>query len=69
MENHISEIKKALSKYDVDLSNEHIHKYLDDIQLSQQYFPLPEQRALMIKLLNEWESRRQEKIITVTAEA
>ena len=69
MENHISDIKQALVKYDLDLNTDQIHKYIDDIQLSQQYFPLNEQRALIIKLLNEWESRREEKIITATAEA
>lgn len=62
-------IRQALGKYDVDLPPEQIQKYIDDIQLAQQYFPVSEQRALIIKLLIEWESRREEKIITITSEA
>ena len=69
MKSYIDEIQQALTKYNVRLSQEQIHKFLDDIQLAQQYFPVSEQRALIIKLLTEWESRRQEKIITVTSEA
>ena len=63
------EIQLALTKYDLQLTQEEIHKYLDDIQLSQQYFPMSEQRALIIKLLTKWESRREEKIISETSEA
>ena len=69
MKSYIVEIQQALKKYNLSLSEDDLHRYLDDIHISQQYFPLTEQRALIVKLLNEWESRRKEKIITETAEA
>ena len=69
MRSLLVDIEQALGKYGVDLSPEQIQKYVDDIQLAQQYFPISEQRTLIIKLLIEWESRRDEKIITITSEA
>jgi hypothetical protein len=69
MKSHVVEIQQALTKYDLSISQEEVCKFLDDLHLAQQYFPLIEQRALMIKLLSEWESRRDEKIIEVTSEA
>jgi len=69
MKSHLTQIQQALKKYDLQLTQEEIHKFIDDIQISQQFFPLGEQRALMIKLLKEWESRKDEKIITITSEA
>ena len=69
MKSQLTEIQQALTKYNLQLTQEDIHKFIDDIQLAQQYFPNSEQRALIIKLLKEWESRRDEKILTVTSEA
>ena len=69
MKSFLKEVQQALTKYNINLSSEDIDKYLGDIQLAQQYFPITEQRALIIKLLNDWESRREEKIITETSEA
>ena len=69
MKSHLTEIKQALTKYNIRLSEENIQKFVDTIQLSQQYFPKSEQHALIIKLLTEWETRKNEKIIATTSEA
>jgi len=69
MKSYLSEIQQALTKYNLRLSEEKVHKFLDDIQLAQQHFPMSEQRALIIKLLTDWESRKEKKIITATSEA
>jgi|GEM_PF-361649 len=69
MKSHLSKIKQALTKYNIRLSEENIQKFVDTIELSQQYFPKSEQHALIIKLLTEWETRKNEKIIATTSEA
>jgi len=69
MKSYLSEIQQALTKYDLRLSQEKVHKYIDDIQLAQQHFPMSEQRALIIKLLDDWESCKDKKVIVVTSEA
>jgi len=69
MKSHINDIQQALTKYDLELSQDQINRFLDDIQLAQQYFPIGEQRALIIKLFTDWESCRDKKIIVTTSEA
>ncbi|MBN2414399.1 hypothetical protein JXO52_01080 [bacterium] len=70
MKKDIEAIQAILSaSYEIDLGDETIHGYLTDIRNAQKYFPLQHQQALFIKLLNDWESRQNEKIITATAEA
>lgn len=69
MKSHLNDIQQALTKYDLELSRDQINKFLDDIKVSQQYFPIGEQRALIIKLLTDWESSRDKKINVVTSEA
>ena len=69
MSEEISKIQQALIKYDLKLSPEEIQKFLGDIQAAQQYFPLSEQRALIIRLLYEWDMKKTEKIITLNSEA
>ncbi len=69
MNEEISKIQQALVKYDLKLSPGKVQKFLEDIQQAQQYFPLSEQRALIIRLLYEWDSRKAEKIITLNSEA
>ena len=65
----ILDIKHALTKYDLHLSGNQVNQYLDAIQTAQQYFPVCEQRALIIKLLCNWEASKNQKIIVVTSEA
>ncbi len=69
MKSDFLEIEQALPKYDLDLSTQKIHNLLNEIKKAQQYFPLGEQRALIIKLLCDWQKHKDEKIITVTSEA
>jgi len=70
MVNEFESIKIILSKaYELDLSDEKIHKYLKEINGAQQNFPIYQQQSLFIKLLTEWESRKNKKIIIATAEA
>ncbi len=69
MESFINEIQQALKKYDLDLDEKEIKEYIHHIEHAQQYFPLSEQRALIIKLLNEWENRKDKKVINTTSEA
>lgn len=69
MEEKLNEIQQALTNYyDLHLSSKQLQKVLRNIQDAQQYFPTSTQQALIIKLLNEWELRHDEKIITLTSE-
>ena len=69
MKSDLTKIKQALQKYDLKLTKKKIDNLLTIIENAQQYFPLSEQNALIIKLLCEWQTRKNEKIITVTSEA
>ena len=69
MKDQLLEIQKALTKYDLRVSIKDIKQYLEEIQTAQQYFPIAEQRALLIKLLKDWESRKDQKIFSATKEA
>ena len=68
MKKSLSEIQQALKKYELDIPSQTIQQFLEDIQDAQKHFPLSEQRALIIKLISEWDSKK-EKIITITSEA
>lgn len=69
MKGDLSEIQDALTKYNLLLNTHDIKHYQDSIWVAQQYFPIAEQHALIIKLLKDWESLPEQKIITVTSEA
>ena len=55
--------------YGLDLDAAAITDYLDTIRNGQQFFPADQQQALLIKLLFDWESRQDKKIIIATSEA
>jgi len=63
------DIQHAITKYDLHISGNQVNQFLDAIQIAQQYFPIIEQRALIIKLLCDWETSKGQKIIVVTSEA
>ncbi len=65
----IEDIQKALAKYALQIPNSEVEKGLKMIYDSQQYFPKAEQHALIIKLLNDWHHRKNEKIIIIRSEA
>ncbi|MBN2031551.1 hypothetical protein JW824_15070 [bacterium] len=69
MKSEFLEIEQALPKYDLHLSTHKIHDLLNEIEKAQQYFPVGEQQALIIKLLCDWQTNKGEKIITATSEA
>lgn len=69
MQENLAEIQKSLTKYALDFSADDILVSLKNIREAQKYFSVTEQHAMLIKLLDEWEKRRSEKIITLTSEA
>lgn len=70
MQEPAPQIREVLHNYyGLDMPDEKIEGYLQDIVDSQQYFPRKQQRALLIKLISDWEARQDEKIIIATSEA
>ena len=69
MQRDLTAIQQALKKYGLDFSSENIQSSLKIIQDSQKYFSVVEQQAMLIKLLDEWEKKKDGKIITLTSEA
>src|SRR4030042_2414301 len=69
MNQHLQEIEKALTKYNLKISRAHLQSLIKKIDSTQQYFPVSEQHALVIKLITDWESKKSEKIITAISES
>ncbi len=69
MDKFLEEIQKELEKYSLKLSNKEISQYIDFINDAQQYFPVSAQRAMVIKLLDDWKKSNDKKILTVTSKA
>jgi len=68
MTDPVKEIQTALQNYNLKLSMPKLKDYLSNIHEAQQYFPLHAQHALIIKLLDKWEKRKNEKIVTAGSE-
>ncbi len=68
MNKHIQEIQKELEKYSLKLSDKQISFYIDFIFDAQQFFPISAQRAMIIKLLDDWKKSKDKKILTVKSE-
>ena len=68
MTDQIKEIQTALQNYNLKLSMHKLKDYLNNIQEAQQFFPLNAQYALIVKLLDKWEKRKNEKIVTASSE-
>lgn len=69
METFIKEVRQELDKYSLKLSEKQISQYLDYIKNAQKYFPIAAQRAMIIKLLDDWKKSKNKKILTITSEA
>ncbi len=69
MNKYIKEIQKELEKYSLKLSQDQIGHYIDFINDAQSFFPVAAQRAMVIKLLDDWKKGKDKKILTVTSEA
>ncbi|MCD6116143.1 hypothetical protein J7K93_03935 [bacterium] len=57
------QIDQILKKYKISLSPHTYSSYIKDITKSEEIFPLHEQYALMLKLINDWEDKKNLKII------
>ncbi|MFO7891983.1 MAG: hypothetical protein R6V04_16775 [bacterium] len=68
MEKYIQEIQKELEKYSLKLSAKQISNYIGYINDAQQFFPVTAQRAMAIKLFDDWKKSKDKKILTVTSE-
>jgi len=68
MESSLSEIQQRLSSFAIELSPEEIREHENRMEAAQQYFPLPAQKAIAIKLIMDWEQNKTKKIITACSE-
>jgi len=68
MQTSISEIQQRLSSFAIELSPDAIKQHEKRMEEAQQYFPIAAQKALAIKLLTDWESKKSRKIITACTE-
>lgn len=68
MGQNIQAIETALKNVSVELPTETLKEYINEIKEAQELFPQTEQDALIVRLLNEWKKKKNEKIITVTSD-
>ena len=64
----IEQLEKSLKQAGYLVPRLSISEYIQKFEYSQNCFPLTEQYALMIKLIEEWKKREKEKILIIPAE-
>lgn len=64
----IEQLQKSLKKAGYRISSGEIAAYIQKFESSQDSFPVIEQYALMIKLIEEWKKRGEEKILIIPTE-
>lgn len=61
------QLSNILKRYSISITSSEARRYMQEIKLSQNYFPQKEQYALIVKLLKSWEKRGEEKILIFAA--
>lgn len=61
--NEIEEIRRILKTKNLTIATEKIRSGLERIEHSQEVFPMPQQKALLVQLLNTYESTRKKVVI------